>query len=218
MEFLVLTGSIQPPAPIPIFQISIPPFFKRVTFPHPCFCQLFSRGALPMTTTCLYCGARFTPQQRANQHHRAGAAPVEALYCSPAHRQAAYRRRKNIAAGIPASARRTHSGKVRLTPRTPLSATVTERSKPPGCTDVATAVTQPEIPQQIQEPARAFSGALLPIPPRVSKPLPAGIVRDAKYPSMYRLVLPDGTLSDLLNLTRAKDALATARIGQNQSD
>ena len=40
-----------------------------------------------------------------------------------------------------------------------------------------------------------------------SKPLPKGIVRDAKYPNMYRLKLPDGSLSDMVNLTRAKDAL-----------
>ena len=42
---------------------------------------------------------------------------------------------------------------------------------------------------------------------RASKPLPKGIVRDAHYPNMYRLRLPDGTLSDTMNLTRAKDAL-----------
>jgi hypothetical protein len=34
-----------------------------------------------------------------------------------------------------------------------------------------------------------------------------GIVRDAKYPGMYRLLLPGGGLSDMVNLTRAKDAL-----------
>lgn len=34
------------------------------------------------------------------------------------------------------------------------------------------------------------------------------IVPDAKYPGMYRLRIPDGSLSDIVNLTRAKDALA----------
>src|SRR5262245_3900727 len=34
--------------------------------------------------------------------------------------------------------------------------------------------------------------------------LPKGIVPDAKWPGMYRL---NGTLSDMVNLTRAKDAL-----------
>ena len=37
--------------------------------------------------------------------------------------------------------------------------------------------------------------------------LPKGIVPDAQWPGMYRLVRLDGTLSDMVNLTRAKDAL-----------
>src|SRR5262245_53218142 len=37
--------------------------------------------------------------------------------------------------------------------------------------------------------------------------LPKGIVADAQWPGMYQLVRLDGTLSDMVNLTRAKDAL-----------
>jgi hypothetical protein len=33
------------------------------------------------------------------------------------------------------------------------------------------------------------------------------IVPDARWPKMYRLRLPDGSLSDMANLTRIKDAL-----------
>ena len=33
------------------------------------------------------------------------------------------------------------------------------------------------------------------------------IVPDAKWPGMYRLRLSDGTLTDMVNLTRARDAL-----------
>jgi hypothetical protein len=58
------------------------------------------------------------------------------------------------------------------------------------------------------------SGADVTLTPQQSrppKPLPKGIVRDAKFPTMYRLVLPDGTLSDMVNLTRARDALAAIR-------
>jgi hypothetical protein len=40
------------------------------------------------------------------------------------------------------------------------------------------------------------------------KSLPAGIVRDTVYANMYRLVRPDGSLSDMVNLTKAKDAAA----------
>ena len=42
---------------------------------------------------------------------------------------------------------------------------------------------------------------------RESKPLPEGIVPDAKWLGMYRLRLPDGSLSAMVNLARAKDAL-----------
>ena len=41
--------------------------------------------------------------------------------------------------------------------------------------------------------------------------LSESIVPDGNYPSMYRLRLPDGSLSGLVNLTRARDALAEFR-------
>ena len=43
--------------------------------------------------------------------------------------------------------------------------------------------------------------------PRALKTLPAGIVPDAEWPGMYRVVRPDGSLSVIVNLTRAKDAV-----------
>jgi hypothetical protein len=43
---------------------------------------------------------------------------------------------------------------------------------------------------------------------RDSQALPKDIVPDAKYPRMYRLRHSDGSLSEMVNLTRAKDALA----------
>jgi hypothetical protein len=73
-------------------------------------------------------------------------------YCSPACRQAAYRVRKDIRAGIPVSARRHRMAKRRLQP---LSASVTEAIKPGPATDLASSVTQPEIPSRIQRAARA---------------------------------------------------------------
>ena len=36
-----------------------------------------------------------------------------------------------------------------------------------------------------------------------------GIVSDAKWPGMYRLKRADGSLSDMMNLARARDALAS---------
>jgi hypothetical protein len=37
------------------------------------------------------------------------------------------------------------------------------------------------------------------------------IVPDGRWPGMFRLRLPGGSLSDMVNLTRAKDALAVVR-------
>ena len=34
----------------------------------------------------------------------------------------------------------------------------------------------------------------------------AGIVPDGRWPAMWRVCRPDGSLSDMVNLTRAKDA------------
>src|SRR5947209_4120481 len=42
---------------------------------------------------------------------------------------------------------------------------------------------------------------------RKSLKLDPRIVPDAKWPAMFRLRLPDGSLSDMVNLPRAKDAL-----------
>jgi hypothetical protein len=47
--------------------------------------------------------------------------------------------------------------------------------------------------------------------PDAKKPAPVAhvaIVPDAKWPGMYRIRHPDGSLTDMVNLTRARDALA----------
>ena len=41
--------------------------------------------------------------------------------------------------------------------------------------------------------------------------IPAGIVADERWPGMYRVKLRRGQLSDMLSLTRAKDALASRK-------
>jgi hypothetical protein len=40
-----------------------------------------------------------------------------------------------------------------------------------------------------------------------TRPLDHRIVPDAKWPGMYRIRLRDGSLSEMVNLARAKDAL-----------
>jgi len=41
--------------------------------------------------------------------------------------------------------------------------------------------------------------------------LDSRIVPDPRWPGMYRVRRPDGSLTDMVNLTRAKDALAEMR-------
>jgi hypothetical protein len=40
------------------------------------------------------------------------------------------------------------------------------------------------------------------------------VIRDAHYPEMWRAKLPDGRLSDMVNLTWAEDSAATIAIAQ----
>jgi hypothetical protein len=44
---------------------------------------------------CAYCGRSFIPSAHTNQHQRPGSNPIRtSRFCSPAHRQAAYRLRR----------------------------------------------------------------------------------------------------------------------------
>jgi hypothetical protein len=83
----------------------------------------------------------------------------------------------------------------------------------------ASALKRPARP--VGEPADAFVSVSGPPSPSATLPkkretlraprpkqLPRGVVRDERYSNMYRLVRPDGSLSDMVNLTRAKEALA----------
>jgi hypothetical protein len=48
-------------------------------------------------------------------------------------------------------------------------------------------------------PPRSFGAAAL-------SPLLIRIERNSRYPNMWRIVRPDGSLTDMVNMTRAKDA------------
>jgi hypothetical protein len=107
-----------------------------------------------LTVVCLHCEKRFRrPRGRTNS-----------AYCSDAHRQAAYRRRRDIEANIPASARRRRPARLRLTPRmTPLLERTDARVTATG-THPQGAVTQREIPQQYQ---RVPTSIFKPLPPQL---------------------------------------------------
>jgi hypothetical protein len=42
----------------------------------------------------------------------------------------------------------------------------------------------------------------------MNNPRKAHVIRDATYPTMWRVRWPDGSLSDMVNLSRANDAAA----------
>ena len=150
------------------------------------------------TAICPTCGDRFARGRYSNQHKSSrGEIVASSKYCKSACRQAAYRRRRDIRNNIPVSARPPRPVRRKLRP---LSARVTNTRKDLLGTTPHASVTRAEIPQRNQSTVTTQK-----------KSLPREIVPDAKWPSMYRLRLPDGSLSDIVNLTRAKDALAEMR-------
>jgi hypothetical protein len=145
----------------------------------------------PATAVCPVCNKRFERGRHRNQFHRAGARVIESSrYCSPKCRQSAWRKRRDIRNEIPRRRRRIRN---------------TERKNPGPATGRITlhaSVTRPKISQRFQYSGTPKKTILGP------RSLPPGIVPDEHYRGMYRLRLPDGSLSDMVNLTRAKDALA----------
>jgi hypothetical protein len=69
--------------------------------------------------------------------------------------------------------------------------------------DVRTLLEGPSEPF----PAQSAPTPLEPLLLDRSKRLPPGIVADATLPGMYRLVRPDGSLTDMTNLSRAREAI-----------
>ena len=63
---------------------------------------------------------------------------------------------------------------------------------------------------QVKKSATAAVMAVSAVTTSVTR-IPTGIVSDERWPKMYRVKLGRGQLSDMLSLTRAKDALAQLR-------
>jgi len=153
-----------------------------------------------LTVVCRHCGHRFERPRHGSRYGGSGSRRIRSVeYCSSACRQAAYRRRRNITAGIPASTRKSRPSKRRLQPRYAF----------PG-SEVRTSVTRAEFLQRDQAVSGAEKMTFGPVSRRVVE-LGSRIVPDAVYPGMYRVRRPDGSLSDMVNLTRAKDAARCMR-------
>jgi hypothetical protein len=68
-------------------------------------------------------------------------------------------------------------------------------------------VTGHPTPREATNPLPASDVTLIPQQIRASESLPNGLIADDRWPGMYRLVEADGSLSVMVNLTRAKDEL-----------
>jgi hypothetical protein len=76
----------------------------------------------------------------------------------------------------------------------------TAATRPSAAADAVLSVT---TPVSLSEGQKRQNVTLRRKPPK----LDPRIVPDPKWPGMYRVRRPDGSLSDMVNLTRAKDAL-----------
>ena len=148
------------------------------------------------SVVCANCGERFTAPAHSGRYRQTSGRRIRsARYCSRACRQAAYVARRAIRVGVPHSERhKAFRGRV---------TDVGSRVKGAGGADLRTSVTHALQPTEISSEIR----------PKTTTSGAVSIVPDAKWPGMYRLRFPDGRLSDMVNLTRAKDALREAREG-----
>jgi hypothetical protein len=86
----------------------------------------------------------------------------------------------------------------------------------PDCNANSAADSPSEAPPASQNGSKVPSGRLaLKTASTAEKPLSVTrvtIVPDTQWPGMYRVRLPDVSLTDMVNLTRARDALAEAML------
>jgi hypothetical protein len=143
-----------------------------------------SAGIDHETAVCPVCEECFT---RSCHAHKGGSGKQRIAtqrFCGAACRQRANRVRRAIANNIPASARkRSRTSVTRPAVSQPGASTGPQW----GVADigVATSVTRPKNPCTYE------------------------IVPDECWPGMWRIRFPDGQLSDMVNLTRAREALAS---------
>jgi hypothetical protein len=141
---------------------------------------------------CFYCGGEFKPRRRS------------ARFCSSTCRVAAHRR----------TGCNANSTTDSLPEAPPASQTGSEAHSPisePKNASAGTMTLSVTEPSEASiQPCLLKDGDVTLTAPilRGSKPLPWKILPDTKWPGMYRIRRPDDTLTAMVSLTRAKDALA----------
>jgi hypothetical protein len=144
------------------------------------------------TRKCAKCGERFALKRRRgrNLSSRKRLRPTHyhegARYCSDTCRKLA--------------------SKVRRAALQPSPGGAENGSKPHGRPDVLSTVTSAKNSVVTSTPCEPRKSGRAP-----PEKLDPRIVPDDRWPGMYRVRRPDDSLSDMVNLTRAKDALAEIR-------
>jgi hypothetical protein len=151
------------------------------------------------TAVCPVCNERYVRGRHGNRYGSGERIKAQRYCGKPACRQRAYRERRDIANNVPTSARKRRGiGRVRLYPRSrAVTQGLTETPKGMGLPAGRGSVTQAKIHQQNQMSATPKKTDLDP-----------RLIPDDRWRNMWRIRYPDGALSDMVNLTRAKDALA----------
>jgi len=147
------------------------------------------------TRKCSRCGERFAlkPRRGRNLSSRKELRPTAyhegARYCSDTCRFAAHEARRQRA---PRHSTTVGQNAMKIAPGPQVLSTV-------GHAEISA-----DIPRPCEGQKRDRGSPKKPV-------LDPRIVPDDRWPGMYRLRLPDGTLSDMVNLTRARDALAVGK-------
>jgi hypothetical protein len=76
---------------------------------------------------------------------------------------------------------------------------------------MTTATLAPSPMHYVYDGRECVSFVLAPTRDKAAPPAYIAIVADNRFPGMYRLNRTDGSFSDMVNLTRARDALAEIR-------
>ena len=122
-----------------------------------------------------------------------------ARFCSPRCRQRAHRRTSRLPLDEIRSANGHSQRNADKSAQGP-SGSAEAVGEPPS------PVTQPAAHQ----PALASGSSVLSLTPH--------LVQDQRFPNMWRIAIPDGRLSNMVNITRAKEALALAKRRSRRTD
>jgi hypothetical protein len=142
------------------------------------------------------CGKRFEPARRGNQHRRADGKPHKgAIYCSGSCKQKAYLWRLQ-------ASQKTSGTVTKPGPHTTVPATVTRPLQNiENIEEFRMKIDHPRL--ALGSPWKRKGGDYLLFD---AGRLLATVKPDTDWPGLWRVHLPNGHVTDMVNLTRAKDA------------